>query len=314
MRRYAAALAAGWLVLGGCGRVDLPPRLLQYEFQDQGPYRVVCAYNSEKRLVKKHAGRVFAETHEGTHVETTYRVEAEREPGGGWVVAYTLLRLRLHDEDGRFKLEIGPEGGEVFWYQDTQSLEDYLGPEIFQTYRRQVRLPLARVHVHADGGQVPNGLEFNFSLLHTLGKNRVYGDFLARGIKVPPVLMMVFKQASVRAGDTWDYAGNSGNAATHFSLTALSTRSAQVACVSDFSLGDEELTTVRKALQLEAASGLVLKESRMRVTGSVEFLLPAGRPEKGKMHFEKFYAMSLPAETWQLQETEDFKFSLTVSP
>jgi len=315
MRRIlAGCLAVGWLALVGCQPSNLPPRLLQYEFKDPGPYRVDCAYTAEKHLVKKHAGTVFSETREGTYVKTAYRLQAEREGAGAWLVSYTLLRLSLHDRDGRFKMEIGPEGGAVFWYQEKQSLEEYLGADDFKAYQRLMRLPLARVHIRADGVQAPKGLEFNFALLHVLGKNRVYGDFLARGIKVPPVLMMIFKGTPVRAGDTWDYAGNTTSAATHFRLASLSGSSAAVTCASELSLGPDELKSVRQALRLDSAAGLELKQSNMVVDGRMDFLLPAARPAKAQMNFNKNYSMTLPGEAWQLQETERFELSLEVAP
>ena len=126
--------------------------------------------------------------------------------------------------------------------------------------------------------------------------------------------MMIFSPGPVRAGDGWDYAGNSANAATHFKLKTLSGSEANLACTSEFNLGPEELKTVRQALQLGEVTGLELKQSRMLVAGAVEFLLPAARPAKGEMSFDKFYEMSLPGEAWQLQETERFKLSLEVSP
>lgn len=315
MRRiYHLFWAAGLLVLAGCLRANLPPRLLQYEFKDAGPYRVDCAYAAEKHLVKKHEGLVFSDTHEGTYVKTACRLQAQPETGGGWSLAYTLLRLSLHDRDGRFKMEIGPDGGEVFWYQDSQSLEDYLGAEDFKIYRRLVREPLARVHISAAGVQTSAGLEFNFALLHALGKNRVYAEFLARGIKVPPVLLMIFKSTPVRAGDSWEIAGNSGNAATRFKLETLSGTSAQLACTSEFDLGPGELKTVQQALHLDEAAGLELKKSRLAITGSENFLLPAARPGKVFMNFDKSYALALPGEEWQLQETEQFELSLETAP
>jgi hypothetical protein len=307
-------LAVLFFALSGCGRVHLPPQLLQYQFHDHGPYRVDCSYHSEKHLAKKHDNKIFSETREGTYVKTSYRLQADPEPGGGWLVSYTLLRLRLHDQDGRFKMEIGPDGGEVFWYQEKQALEDYLGPDDFKAYQRLVRQPLARVHISARGVQAENGLEFNFALLHVLGKNRVYGDFLARGVKVPPVLLMIFKPSPVKAGEVWDYAGNSGNAATQYKLESLSASSAQLTCLSEFNLGAGELKAVRQALHVDETTGLELKQSRMVVTGSANFLLPAGRPGETSMNFDKAYAMTLPAEAWELQETERFDLTVEVAP
>jgi hypothetical protein len=311
-----ARLGWCWLLIGlasilpGCGQSNQAPRALRYEFKDGGPYRVDCTYETEKHLAKFHAGKIFSETREGVYVKSSYRMEANQLPDADWLITYTLVRLRIHDREGNFKLEIGPESGEVQWYQDKQTLGDYLGAEDFRKYQKLVRLPLARIRIHPEGIQVPNGLEFNFDLLRLLGKNRIFGEYLTRGVKVPPVLMTTFKREPVAVGAQWDYQGNTGNAQTRFHLKALSAHKARIDYASDLELTASELQTVKRALRLDEVRGLELKQSRMRIRGGVDFSLTGGRPDSADMGFEKQYEMALPGEVWKLRENEKYQLSV----
>jgi hypothetical protein len=302
-------LVLGLWAAAGCSR-PLPPQVLRYTFSDGGTYRVDCTYNAEKEMRKLHQGKVFSRTRDGVFVKSSLAMRVESLPGGHWRVAYTLLRLRIHDREGRFKMEVGPESGEVQWYSEKQPLEAYLGSVDWNRYQALARMPLARVSVRPDGAQLPNGLEFNFDWLRLLGKNRVYGDYLSRGVKVPPVLMTIFDASPVAAGGSWEYQGNSLGARTRFTLTALTRDSAHIAYASELNLKPEELAAVKNALQLSQEAGLELKSSRMRITGGVEFNRLAGRPETAVMDFDKRYEMTLPQELWRLQETEHYELSV----
>ncbi len=308
---WSGGMVLVWLGSVGCSPAPVP-QVVQYEFNDGGRYRVDCTYETDKRLEKTHEGKAFATTEEGVYVKTSMHMTAQRQPDQDWVIAYTLLRLRIHDRDGHFKLEMGPEGGELQWYQDKQPLSDYLTSDEFKAFQKLMQVPLARVRIHPNGVQVPNGLEFNFDLIRLLGKNRVYGEYLTRSVKVPPVLMTMFKAEPIKAGDRWDHQGNSSNANTHFRARAVSAKSLQVEYSSDLNLAADELRAVRKALRLDGVPGLELKTSRMTIRGVVGFDLPGKRPETAEMNFDKRYEMTLPQEVWKLHETE--RYRLNVEP
>ncbi len=318
--------------LGGCGIRNRPPALtLAYQFSDGGVYLVQNAYNARQRLTKTHAGRIFADTQEELFTSAACELRVTHPNSRELEAAFTLLRLRIHDGRGKFKLEIGPEGGELSWYGEEQTLESYLGPEAWRRYRELIRQPMAVVRVNsrgiqqADGKAGDTGLKINYALLQVLGKNRVIGGYVVRSLKVPPLLMIIFPGKKVRVRETWSTRSEDARAparrggifqpvVTTFTLQSAAATGAILETQNRVEFSEADLQAVRRNLKWEDIQGLKFKQGALRMQGRETFLPGPGRPQAGDMTLRKQYSLSFKAEDWDLRETEQYHFSVQPRP
>jgi hypothetical protein len=306
------------LLLGGCHATPQSALLLRYQFQDGGQYRVDDAYQIEKQTTKSHEGKVFSSDAQAQFVQASFRVKTRMTEDQVLIVEYRLLRLRVHDDAGHFKLEIGPENGQLSWYNQDQPLAGYLDSREFARYQQLMRKPVVVLKVNTRGVEQPGGMRFDNDLLALLGKNRVIGQQIVKAFKVPPLVTVVFSEAAVHPGDTWDYQGNSqepnGNKplTTRFRLKQVKDQNAEITLSNRVDFTGEELKALGSQLGLPETTRMVFKESFLRVDGSVFFLPAHQRPASGVLNVEKHYGLQVDQETWDLSEKEKHAYTVTL--
>jgi|GEM_PF-4869365 len=320
-----AARAAA--ALSGCaGGQDPLAQKMQYGFSDSPRYRVTDRYQLESRLAKAHGGRVFSEQAEIHYAQATYSLVLRQTPLGGVEADYRLFRLRIHDEAGKFKLEIGPDSGWISWYEENQTLAGYLGPEGYARYQQAIGKPVAVQKIIPTGAdaKLPNrGLTFHPALLELLGRNRVYGKILVKTFKIPPLVSVVFPERSLVPGDSWTYRSQAPDAgeinagrpglATTFHWESWAPPAAVVAWRNRIGLSGEELKAMGSKLGLESlADRVTFQNSEVRLEGRTVFLPAAQRPASGGLVVRKLYRMTVGGEEWTLAESERHEF--TVQP
>ncbi len=319
-------LLAGILVLACAPKNPSESRRLTYRFEDSGTYRVETKYQINHVQRKSHQGKVFSAQESRLFVQAAFRLTTRTLDNRQLAVTYTLLHLSCHDQGGNFRLEIGPESGELSWYGKQESLLEYLGPEGWARYQKIIRQPLARVVITPRGIQLESDSDleksrgFNYDLVKILHKNRVIGDRILKSLKIPPVLMAILPEKPVRAGSKWTYHGQAAQGLStwdkpldnRFSVVSGGEQGLRIRLRSKMKFSSEELTNLGKYIGFDDLKDVQFKSSRFKISGEILYLPGPGRPESGQMKIEKKYGLRTGDEDWEMEEAEEYEF--TVQP
>lgn len=299
---------------------------LEYRFADGGRYRVEAEYTLERKLEKSHQKRVFSREASRLDIRASFLLQVSLGPKPGLrLVEYTLLNLRSHDPQGKFRAELGRESGELSWYGEARSLEEYLGPEGWDRYLLLVRQPLARLVIQPQGVEVTGteqGSGFNQELVKLLLTNRVLGERLARSLKIPPVLAALLPPAPVSVGETWTLdnperpgvSDREWSKGTSFTLASENRGELELKLKNRLDFSGDDLNALGSLVGLKYLENTRFQGGQFLIDGRVRFLSRPGRPKNGSMRVEKQYGLINAGEDWSLHETEVYEFSLTPNP
>ncbi|MEW6516344.1 MAG: hypothetical protein AB1439_05495 [candidate division FCPU426 bacterium] len=322
-----ASVLAWMLLATACGPASSPqPNTLAYRFADGGRYRVEAECTLERKLEKTHHDRVFSRETSRLDIRASFMLAAVPGPQPGqFQLEFTLLRLRSHDPQGKFRAELGREAGELFWYGETQSLEAYLGPEGWDRYEQLIRKPLAHMAITSLGREASDAGQdgaFNQELVKLLLTNRVLGERIIRSLKIPPVLVAVLPGHPVASGESWAVSGAEKPAAseweqpvaTRFTLLASRRGAAELKLENRLEFSGDDLNALGSMVGLKTLQDVQFKGGRFLITGKVRFLEKPGRPQSGTMRIEKHYSLAKAGEAWGLEEVETYAFTLAPNP
>jgi len=297
-----------------------------YQFKDGPIYRVEAKYTFEHNIQKSHQGKIFADQKEGLYVRATFNLTTQILPDQMIQAAYTLLNISIHDKAGRFRMEIGPQNGSIYWYGEEEDLQSYLGEKGFREYRAHIINPLAIVTIDLRGVQIndneteasPPRLKFNYPFIQLLGKNRVIGQIIVKSFKIPPVLMTIFSDEPLAVGKKWVYQGPAMQRFTEWDnplTTVFQLQSAEkdrltIVLNSKLKFTGEELTNLGKQIGLTEFEQVKFERGLFTVEGKSRFQVRWGRPETGEMIIRKQYGLKVREEEWKLSEIENYEFSL----
>jgi hypothetical protein len=313
------------LALAACTQHTTPYQLT-YQFEDSNLYRVESKYSLDHQLTKKHDSTVFSDKQEGLYVKTAFLVRVEKQKTEMLHVYFTIQNISIHDQAGNFRLEMGPDNGQISWYGQEQSMAEYLGQEGFEQYQQYMSQPLAMLMITPLGVQVqdPKASQghFNYAFIQLLGKNRVLGKIVMKSLKIPPVLMTIFNNEPAFVGKKWSYQGPytqrftkwDNPLTTLFQVTAVKQDVCTVIFDSELKFSGEELTELGKQFGLEEFENVVFERSHFTVNGTVDYQAVLGRPESGSMLIQKQYGMATGEENWELTEKEMYEFTMTAEP
>lgn len=319
-----ALLLTGTLVLACAPSDTTPSRRLTYQFADSESFRVETKFQVRNAQRKSHQGKMFSAQEDQLFVQAAFHLRTRPLDNNQLAIEYTLLRLRSHDQEGNFRLEIGPDSGELYWYGKQEDLVDYLGEAGWVRYQEIIRQPLARVVITSRGIQQPDdaqaegGPGFNHDLTKLLHKNRVIGERIMKSLKIPPVLMAILPEQPARVGTEWTYTGQAAQGLStwdkpldnQFSVVSGGPEGLRLRLRSQLKFSSEELTSLGKYLGFDDLKDVQFKSSAFHIGGEIVFLPVSGRPEKGNMKIEKKYGLRTGEEDWEMEETEEYEFSL----
>ncbi len=315
------------LSLSGCAPAGREAKiLLRYQFMPGQTYRVTTSYQIFSGLEKVHGHRRFAREENNLAVKATYQVRASTLSDHDYKIEFTLQRLRLnHDGKGRCRLEMGPQGGMLYWYDDEWTLAEYLGPDLYQNYTKLMAQPLAVIVIDRQGHQLVQDeaktvrTEIHLDLLELLSRNRVIGKRIIKAFKVPPLLMAVFPLREVGPGDRWDSLNGRPDQAPPSEDSPANTffyrqRRQDVALIDYGSTMDftgDELTKLQQSLDMASLNKMTFQKGRYKIKGAVQFDFKKGLPLQGTMHTDKAYQFHVGEEQWSSREEETYQVSLT---
>lgn len=318
-------LLAGSVVVAGCGQLDSGPAMrLSYQFKAGQTYRLQARYESKTLITKAHGSKIFSEQEDTYYVNTAYRLQAELADTGIIQVNYFLDHFSLNDEKGKIRIEIGPESGQLAWYDDNTSLSSYLGTKAFEQYRALMKQPIATISINPRGEQLDRLSEqdktstINLALLELLSKNRVLGQYIVRAFKLPPVLMTIFPKEAVQPGDRWQVQGEQGfnqdawqqGLTTKFHYLKREQDLAIINIQSQLTFKQEELNDLARLLKLDQLDKLSFQQGLFQVTAQSQFQTATMMPSQGKMAIEKKYSFMTNNEKWSYWEQENYWFSI----
>ncbi len=301
--------------------------ILRYQFVPGQTYRVTTSYQTFSGLEKFHGHRQFAKEEAHLAVKATYQVQALALNPQECQIEFKLLRLRLnHDGKGKCRLEMGPDGGRLTWYDDEWTLADYLGPELYAKYQKIMTQPLAVIVIDRQGHQLTQNQEktvrtgLHLDLLELLSRNRVIGKKIIKAFKVPPLLMAVFPPQAVGPGDRWTSSsedptmvlGEEEGQTNRFYFRQQQQNLASIDCTSAIMFTGDELTELQKTLDMESLNKMTFQKGNYKIQGRVQFDLAKGLPMQGSLHTDKAYSFYVDQEKWESSEQETYQVNLTI--